>query len=105
MATPKTNIKAIHPFAHGNVSAVPGRVYAMNSADAKELVKAGFAEVAQDDDEADASQNDHVPAKKNVGDVVVDDADDLLGDGTKADKTLENKMADKPANKRTTAAK
>jgi hypothetical protein len=98
MPTPKTNITATQPFSHGNVDAIPGRTYAMNSADAKELVKAGYATVATDDADTDATQNDVVAQRKDVGDVVVDDADDLLGD-TKADKDLDNKAAPTTANK------
>jgi hypothetical protein len=101
MSTPKTNITATQPFSHGNVDAIPGRTYAMNSADAKELVKAGFATVASDEN-TDATQADVVPQAKNVGDVVVDNADDILGD-SKAEKDLDNKMAPAAGNKRTTA--
>lgn len=100
MATQKTLVKALQPFAHGNVSAQQGRIYAMNPADAQELVKAGFAEEATEGD-PEQTQVALPTQKKQPGDVVVDDADDLLGDG-KAAKTLDNKAA--PAT-RTTAKK
>lgn len=100
MATkPKTLVKALQPFAHGNVSAQTGAVYAMNPGDAKDLIAAGFAEEAKDG-EAEQTQNDAQPQAKHAGDVVVDDADDLLGDG-KAAKTLENKAAPATRNKTT----
>jgi hypothetical protein len=97
MPTAKMNATALQNFSHGNVDAIQGRTYAMNVADAKELEKAGFVSLtAQDDPEQ--TQNDVVPQAKQVGDVVVDDAEDILGDG-KADKTLDNKAAPTTANK------
>jgi hypothetical protein len=99
MSTPKVNATALQNFSHGNVDAIQGRTYAMNKADAEALKKEGFVTLeAQGDPEK--TQNDETPQVKNVGDVVVDTADDILGDGdTKADKDLDNKAAPTTANK------
>ena len=102
MAQAKTLVKALQPFAHGNVSAQTGRVYAMNSGDAKELEKAGFVSLDAKG-EPEQTQIDQPPQKKQPGDVVVDDADDVLGDGKAAPATA-NKMAPAASNK-TTAKK
>lgn len=99
MATQKTLVKALQPFAHGNVSAQTGRVYAMNPADAQELVKAGFAEEATEG-EPEQTQVALPTQQKQAGDVVVDDAADLLGDG-KAVQDADTKMARTTANKST----
>lgn len=102
MPQAKTLVKALQPFAHGNVNAQAGRTYAMNSADAKDLIKAGFGEEVKDG-EAEQTQNDEPKQKKQPGDVVVDDAEDVLGDGKQA-PAPENKM-EQPARNKSTAAK
>lgn len=102
MAKQKTLVTALQPFAHGNVSAQAGQVVAMNPADAKELEKAGFVSLDATGD-AEQTQIDHPAQAKQAGDVVVDDADDLLGEG-KAAAELENKMS-RPASNKTAAKK
>lgn len=97
MATQKTLVTALRPFAHGNVSAQAGQVYAMNPADAKELEKAGFVSMTATGD-PEQTQADQPAQTKHRGDVVVDDAEDMLGDG-KAAQSLDNKMAPRAANK------
>jgi hypothetical protein len=100
---PKIKVKALQPFSHGNVDAQKDGIYAMNAADARELEKAGFVSLEAAGD-AEQTQIDQPRQAKQPGDVVVDDADDLLGDGTKAAQTAENKM-EQPARNKATAAK
>lgn len=97
MQKAKTLVQALQPFAHGNVNAQVGQVYAMNPADAAELVKAGFAEEATEGD-PEQTQVALPMVPKNSGDVVVDDAEDVLGDG-KAAQTTDNKAAPATRNK------
>lgn len=92
MAQPKVNVKALQAVSHGNVDMREGGVYAMNKGDAQELAKLGFVTLDGASGEPEHTQIDQPPQRKQVGDVVVDDADDLLGDG-KAAPTLDNKMA------------
>lgn len=94
----KVNITAIKPFSHGNVDAKEGGTYAMNKGDAQELEKAGF--VIMGGENPEQTQADQPRQAKQVGDVVVDDPEDLLGDG-KAAAPLDNKMAEAPRNKST----
>jgi hypothetical protein len=94
----KTLVKALQPFSHGNVDAKKDGVYAMNPADAEELRKAGFVSL-ETSGEPEQSQVDLPRAPKQPGDVVVDDADDLLGDGAKMDGAPGNKMAKAASNK------
>lgn len=94
----KVNVTALRTFSHGNVDAKEGGTYAMNKGDAQELEKAGFVSLGGEDPEQ--TQVDQQRQTKQAGDVVVDDADDLLGDG-KAAATLDNKMVEAPRNKST----
>lgn len=93
----KTLLKALQPFAHGNVSAQTGQIVGMNPGDAKDLIEAGFAEEAKEG-EPEQIQIEMPHSAKQPGDVVVDEADDLLGDG-KAAKPLDNKAAPATRNK------
>ena len=90
MAQPKTLVKALQAVSHGNVDMRQGGVYSMNKGDAQELAKLGFVTLDGASGEPEATQVALPAQRKEVGDVVVDDADDLLGDG-KAAKTLDNK--------------
>lgn len=101
MAQPKTLVKALTAVSHGNVDMREGGIYSMNRGDALELERLGFVELGASG-EPEQTQLDQPPQAKQVGDVVVDDADDLLGDG-KAAKTLDNKAA--PATRTKTPAK
>lgn len=103
MAQPKTLVKALQAVSHGNVDMREGGVYAMNKGDANELAKLGFVTLDGASGEPEHTQIDQPAQRKEVGDVVVDDADDLLGDG-KAAPDLDNKMARATSNK-TTAKK
>jgi hypothetical protein len=102
MAKQKTLVTALQAFSHGNVDAKKDGVYAMNPADAKELEKAGFVSLDAKGD-PEQTQADAQPQAKHAGDVVVDDADDVLGDG-KAAQPMENKM-EQPARNKTAAKK
>lgn len=99
MKQPKTLVKALQAVSHGNVDMREGGVYAMNRGDANELIKLGFVsaeasgepEQTQIDHQPEQTQIDHQPQVKNKGDVVVDDAEDMLG-GEKIAPAVENKM-------------
>lgn len=91
MKQPKTLVKALQAVSHGNVDMREGGVYAMNRGDANELIKLGFVS-AEASGEPEQTQLDHQPQVKNKGDVVVDDAEDMLG-GEKIAPAVENKMA------------
>lgn len=90
MKQPKTLVKALQAVSHGNVDMREGGVYAMNRGDANELIKLSFVS-AEASGEPEQTQLDHQPQAKNKGDVVVDDAEDMLG-GEKIASTVENKM-------------
>lgn len=92
MAQPKTLVKALQAVSHGNVDMREGGVYAMNTGDAKELERLGFVTLEGASGEPEQTQVDQPAQVKQVGDVVVDDADDMLGD-SKAAAPLDNKMA------------
>lgn len=97
MAQPKQLVKARTAVSHGNVDMREGGIYSMNKGDAQELARLGFVELDAKG-EPEQTQIDQPVQKKEVGDVVVDDADDLLGDG-KAAKTLDNRAAPATRNK------
>lgn len=99
MAQPKQLVKALTAVSHGNVDMREGGIYSMNKGDAQELERLGFVETAASG-EPEQTQIDQPAQKKEVGDVVVDDADDLLG-GDKAAPDADNKMARTTANKST----
>lgn len=92
MAQPKVSVKALQAVSHGNVDMREGGVYAMNRGDAQELEKLGFVTLDGASGEPEQTQIDQPAQRKQKGDVVVDDADDLLGDGKNA-PTLDNKAA------------
>lgn len=95
----KVKVTALQQFAHGNIDAHPGGTYSMNKGDAHELEKMGLVTLAADGD-AEQTQVDQPPQKKQAGDVVVDapgEDDDPLGE--KAAPVLGNKMAEAPENK------
>jgi hypothetical protein len=98
MANAKVNVKALQAVSHGNVDMREGGVYAMNRGDANELARLGFVSLDGASGEPEQTQLDHQPQVKQKGDVVVDDADDLLGD-TKAAPEVENKMEPAARNK------
>lgn len=102
MAQQKVKVKALQGFSHGNVDAREGGVYAMNKGDALELEKAGFVSL-EADGKPEQTQIDQPPQAKQVGDVVVDDHDDVLGDAKMAG-AVENKM-DAPADNKAAARK
>lgn len=91
MTTPKINVTALQTVSHGNLDMKEGRVYAMSKGEANELEKRGFVSLDATG-KPDATLNEAPPQKKQPGDVVVDDADDLLGDGEKMAPATENKM-------------
>lgn len=93
----KINVKALQTFSHGNVDAKEGGTYAFTKGDAQELEKAGFVSLGGGDPEQ--TQVDQPAQKKNPGDVVVDDHDDMLGESKMADAP-ENKMERPTSNKR-----
>lgn len=97
MTTKKVNVTALRPFSHANIDAREGGVYAMNAGDARELQKAGFVTLDADG-EAESAQIDQPAQKPQPGDVVADDAPDILG--AKMDDAVENKMANAAENKR-----
>lgn len=90
MKQPKTLVRALQAVSHGNVDMREGGTYAMNRGDANELIKLGFVS-AEASGEPEQTQTDHQPQVKNKGDVVVDDAEDMLG-GEKMAPAVENKM-------------
>lgn len=96
MANQQVKVKALRPFAHGNITASAGGVYTMNRGDAQELEKAGFVELGATG-ESEATQYMAPAQKAQPGDVVVDDDADILG--AKMDTATENKMAKAGSNK------
>lgn len=93
----KIQVKALQAVSHGNVDMREGGIYAMNAGDAKELAKAGFVLLDAEGD-PEGTQIDQPVQKPQPGDVVVDDAPDILG--AKMDDAVQNKMATAAANKR-----
>lgn len=96
MANAQVKVKAVQPVAHGNLSMRPGGVYTMNRGDAEELEKRGFVTIGGSGD-AEGTQVVMPMAKPAPGDVVADDAPDILG--AKMEDAVENKMANATANK------
>lgn len=92
----KTNVKALKTVSHGNLDMREGGVYAVNAGDAKELEKAGFVSLGGDG-EVEGTQIDQPVQKPQPGDVVADEAADILG--AKMDTAVENKMAKAGSNK------
>lgn len=93
----KINVKALQAVSHGNVDMREGGIYAMNAGDAKELEKAGLVSLDAEGD-VEHTQLDHVAQKPQPGDVVADDAPDILG--AKMDEAVQNKMDNATENKR-----
>lgn len=96
MANPQVKVKALQPVAHGNLSMHPDRVYTMNRGDAEELEKRGFVKMGATG-ESEGTQVLQQAQKPEPGDVVADDAADILG--AKMDTAMDNKMAKSAANK------
>lgn len=97
MSTPKVNVKALQTVSHGNLDMKEGRVYAMSKGEAQELEKAGFVSLDATG-ESDGILGEPQPQKPQPGDVVADDAPDILG--AKKEPAPLNKMAAAPANKK-----
>jgi len=76
---------ALDSFAHGRTQYVKGDPVEATPGDMADLKKAGL--VADEDDTSQTGVTDS------------QDADDLLGDGTKAEAAPENKMEPAPENK------
>lgn len=93
----KIQVKALQAVSHGNVDMREGGIYAMNAGDAKELAKAGFVLLDAEGD-PEGTQIDPVAQKPQPGDVVADDAPDILG--AKMDDAVQNKMDNATENKR-----
>lgn len=96
MSTKKTKITALKTVSHGNLDMKEGRTYLMSTGEARELEKAGFVSLGGDG-EPDGTMYEAEPMKPAPGDVVADDAADILG--AKMDTAVENKMANATANK------
>lgn len=92
----KVTVTALGSVSHGNVDMRQGGVYAMNAGDAKELEKAGFVSIGGEGD-PEATQIDQPAQKPQPGDVVTDDAPDILG--AKMDDAVQNKMQNTAKNK------
>lgn len=92
MSTAKTNVTALQTVSHGNLDMKEGKIYTMSKGEAQELQKAGFVSL-EAIGESEGTLGEQPPRKKQPGDVVVDDADDLLGNGEKMAAAPENKMA------------
>lgn len=91
MSTAKIKVTALQTVSHGNLDMKEGRIYTMSKGEAQELQKAGFVSLDATG-ESEGILGEQPPQKKQAGDVVVDDADDLLGDGEKMAAAPENKM-------------
>ena len=97
MANAHVKVKAKRTFAHGNLQAREGGVYEMVRAEAQELEKAGFVSLNASGD-VEGTQVLMPAAKPAPGDVVADDAPDILG--AKMEDAVKNKMDNATANKR-----
>ncbi|NIA00825.1 hypothetical protein [Massilia sp. CCM 8734] len=84
-----TKIKALDQFSHGRLSMAAGDTDMIELVEARELVKAGLIEIA---DEAPAMAPESEPAPA-AGDT------DTIEGGPKMADAPENKMADEPMNK------
>lgn len=92
MSTAKINVTALQTVSHGNLDMKEGKIYTMSKGEAQELEKRGFVSL-EATGKPEGALNEQHPQAKQKGDVVVDDADDLLGDGEKMAPVPENKMA------------
>lgn len=97
MSTPKVNVTALQTVSHGNLDMKQGRVYTMSKGEARELEKAGFVSL-EASGESEGTLNDQPAQKPQPGDVVADDAPDILG--AKMDDAVQNKMQNAARNKR-----
>lgn len=91
MKTAKVNVTALQTVSHGNLDMKQGRVYTMSKGEAQALEKAGFVSLEGAADKSEGTLGELEPQDKNKGDVVVDDAEDMLG-GEKIAPAVENKM-------------
>lgn len=97
MATEKVKVTALRTVSHGNLDMKEGRVYLMSQGEARELEKAKFVSIGGTD-EPDGTLVEQPYAKPAPGDVVADDAPDILG--AKMEDAVKNKMDNATANKR-----
>jgi len=97
MTTAKINVIALQTVSHGNLDMKQGKTYTMSAGEAKELAKVGFVSL-DSKDESEGILGELPLQKKQPGDVVVDDPDELLGDSKMA-PVMSNKMAPASTNK------
>lgn len=97
MATQKVKVTALRTVSHGNLDMKQDGVYLMSKGEAQELEKAGFVSLGATGD-VEGTLNEQHPQKPQPGDVVADDAPDILG--AKMDDAVQNKMQNAAANKR-----
>lgn len=97
MNTAKVNVTALQTVSHGNLDMKQGRTYTMSKGEARELEKAGFVSLDASG-ESEGTLNEPHAQKPQPGDVVTDDAPDILG--AKMDDAVENKMRNAASNKR-----
>ena len=97
MSTKKINVTAMRTVSHGNLDMKEGGIYSMSAGEARELEKAGFVSIGGEG-EVDGVMYEAPAQKPQPGDVVADDAPDILG--AKMDDAVQNKMANATANKR-----
>ena len=96
MATQKVKVTAKQTVSHGNLDMKEGRIYLMSAGEARELEKAGYVSL-EGSGESEGTLYEPAPMKPAPGDVVADDAPDILG--AKMDTAVENKMANTASNK------
>lgn len=95
---PKVNVKALQPFAHGNLDAREGGIYAINEAEVGDLEKRGFVTRDGASDDAEQTQIELPRMDPQPGDVVADEADDVLG--AKMEPALQNKARNATTHKK-----
>jgi hypothetical protein len=98
MPQAKVNVKALQPFAHGNLDAREGGVYAVNAAEVEDLEKAGFVTRSGVDGDVEQTQVELPQMNPQPGDVVADEDADILG--SKMDQGLQNKAAARTTTKK-----
>jgi hypothetical protein len=95
----KVQVKALSGFVHGRLHAEKHGQYELPKTEAADLEKAGLVKIV-DESEGQAVNPMGGRQHHDVGDVVTDAHDDLLGDGgEKMDAAPKNKMARGAANK------
>lgn len=92
MSTAKINVTALQTVSHGNLDMKEGKVYTMSKGEAQALEAKGFVSLEGAADKSEGTLGELHPQTKQKGDVTVDGAEDMLGEGEKMAPAVDNKM-------------